>query len=208
MKDHVPGEYYFPTKALWLHIGSDGQNALYACDGTYKYPMEYGYLIEEGENRADDKSLYFVSDGKKAGITSIKNGNAEICLSSALSEGRNQIFDGVYLDCEIIDSKNYRTDNVVNKKLTFYLLDYDKIIGRAILRNRRFGDRIQLRGRSFTSSVKKLINEKIPPQERASLHFIEDDEGTIFAEKLGIAGRVAPDGDTRRFLRITVVRER
>ena len=56
--------------------------------------------------------------------------------------------------------------------------------------------------------VKKLINEKIPPQERASLHFIEDDEGTIFAEKLGIAGRVAPDGDTRRFLRITVVRER
>ncbi len=154
------------------------------------------------------RDLYFVSDGKKAGITSIKNGNAEICLSSALSEGRNQIFDGVYLDCEIIDSKNYRTDIVVNKKLTFYLLDYDKIIGRAILRNRRFGDRIQLRGRSFTSSVKKLINEKIPPQERASLHFIEDDEGTIFAEKLGIAGRVAPDGDTRRFLRITVVRER
>lgn len=68
VKDHVPGEYYFPTKALWLHIGSDGQNALYACDGTYKYPMEYKHLIEEGENRADDKYLYFVSDGITAKI--------------------------------------------------------------------------------------------------------------------------------------------
>ena len=92
----------------------------------------------------------------------------------------------------------------VHKNLTFYLLDYDKIIGRAILRNRRFGDRIQLKGRNFTSSVKKLINEKIPPQQRDSLHFIEDEQGLIFAENIGIAQRVAPDGNTRRLLKITV----
>ena len=153
------------------------------------------------------RDLFFVSDGKSAGLQTIKSDNTDKCLYTVLSEGLNSIFDGIFIKCEIFNRENYLSNNVVNKKLTFYVLDYDKIIGRAVLRNRRFGDRIQLRGRNFTSSVKKLINEKIPPQERSTLHFIDDDQGTIFAEKIGIAGRVAPDGDTRRFLRITVMRE-
>ncbi|MDE6539855.1 MAG: tRNA lysidine(34) synthetase TilS, partial [Ruminococcus sp.] len=85
-----------------------------------------------------------------------------------------------------------------------YMLDYDKIIGRVILRNRRFGDRIQLQGRNFTSSVKKLLNEKIPADERDTLHFLEDENGTIFAEKLGVAQRVAPDNNTVKLLKISV----
>ena len=61
-----------------------------------------------------------------------------------------------------------------------------------------------LKGRNFNSSVKKLINEKIPSAQRDALHFIEDEEGTIFAEDLGIAQRVAPDEMTKRFLRIHI----
>ena len=86
------------------------------------------------------------------------------------------------------------------------MLDYDKIIGRAVLRNRRFGDRIRLRGRNFSSSVKKLINETVPKELRDTLHFIEDDEGTLFAEYIGVAQRVAPDGNTKRLLKITIDR--
>ena len=52
----------------------------------------------------------------------------------------------------------------------------------SLVRSRKYGDKIQLCGRNFTSSVKKLINEKIAAEIRPSLHFIEDDEGTIFAE--------------------------
>ncbi|MDE6788050.1 MAG: tRNA lysidine(34) synthetase TilS, partial [Ruminococcus sp.] len=95
----------------------------------------------------------------------------------------------------------------VNKKLTFYLLDYDKIIGRTVVRNRKYGDRIRLSGRNFTSSVKKLINEKIPDSLRRSLHFIEDEKGTVFAENLGIAERVSPDENTKRLLKIYVIRK-
>ena len=88
--------------------------------------------------------------------------------------------------------------------LTFYLLDYDKIIGRVVVRNRKFGDRIQLRGRNFTSSIKKLINEKVPAAKRNTLHFMEDSIGTFFAENIGIAQRVAPDGNTKRYLIVSV----
>ena len=77
-----------------------------------------------------------------------------------------------------------------------------------MLRSRRNGDRIQLRGRDFRSSVKKLINENIPPAERRTLHFIEDSEGTVFAERLGIAQRVAPDGNTKRLFVISVVNDK
>ena len=84
------------------------------------------------------------------------------------------------------------------------MLDYDKIVGRVVVRNRRFGDKIQLKGRNFTSSVKKLINENVPAGQRSELHFIEDSEGTVFAEKIGIAQRVAPDDRTKRYLIISV----
>lgn len=43
---------------------------------------------------------------------------------------------------------------------------------------------------------------------RSTLHFIEDSEGTIFAEAVGIAQRVAPDKSTKRLLKITVKKER
>ena len=92
----------------------------------------------------------------------------------------------------------------INKKFANNLLDYDKIIGTLLLRNRKFGDRIQLCGRNFTSSVKKFINENISPAERLHLHFLEDDEGTLWAEKIGVAQRAAPNTSTTKFLCITI----
>ena len=94
----------------------------------------------------------------------------------------------------------------VNKNSTFYLLDYDKIRGRTVVRSRKFGDRIKLRGRDFTSSIKKMINEKIPAEKRRTLHFIEDEEGTVFAEMIGIADRAAPDENTVHFLKVCIKR--
>ena len=123
-----------------------------------------------------------------------------------LEIGTNRIFDNCELFCEIIECDNLKKIEAVHKKSTFYLLDYDKIKGRTILRSRRFGDKIRLSGRSFTSSVKKLINESIDAEIRPTLHFIDDEGGTIFAEMLGIAERVAPDEKTIRFLKISVNR--
>ena len=125
-------------------------------------------------------------------------------LVCELKFGINSIFQHRIVTVECISAENLGSAVPVNKSFTNYYLDYDKIIGRTFLRNRKFGDRIRLSGRGFTSSVKKLINEKIPPDKREFLHFIDDSEGTIFAEGLGIAERVTPDDNTLNYMKITV----
>jgi len=120
--------------------------------------------------------------------------------------GKNSIFDQCELICELVDCDNLKKIEAVHKKSTFYLLDYDKIRGRIIVRSRKFGDKIQLKGRNFTSSIKKLINERIETSLRPTLHFLEDEDGTIFAECIGIAERVSPDENTSKFLRISINR--
>lgn len=125
-------------------------------------------------------------------------------LSKPLIIGENSLFPDKILDCSIVNCDDLKKIDDVHKKLTFYHLDYDKIIGRAVVRNRRFGDKIQLPGRNFSSSVKKLINESVPPDMRDTMHFIEDEMGTIFAEHIGIAARVSPDPSTGRYLIVSV----
>lgn len=149
---------------------------------------------------------FFISDGDTARLEAIDTEKKNESVSAELQIGENCIFPGCTLVCELIECESLEKKGFLNKKLTFYLLDYDKIKGRAVVRNRKFGDRIKLQGKGFTSSIKKLINEKIPRDLRDTLHFIEDGEGTVFAEMIGIADRAAPDENTSRLLMITVRR--
>lgn len=152
------------------------------------------------------RNFYFISNGKTAEITRIDNKPPHTEISSELIIGENMIFPDKIMTCRIVNCDNLRKIENVHKNLTFYMLDYDKITGRAIVRNRKFGDKIKLCGRNFTSSVKKLINEKVPVNLRSSLYFIEDETGTIFAETIGIADRVKPDENTVHFLEINIKR--
>lgn len=59
---------------------------------------------------------------------------------------------------------------------------------------------MQLSGRGFTSALKKLIQANLPPERRRTAHVLADADGVIFAEGVGCAARVCPDGETRRLL--------
>lgn len=147
---------------------------------------------------------FLLSDENNLEIREIPSYNKHVDLSAYLVLGENKIFPDKIMFCTLNECENLKKIEDVHRNLTFYSLDYDKIIGRAIVRNRRFGDKIQLCGRTFNSSVKKLINETVPKEQRSSLHFIEDEAGTIFAEAIGIADRVKPDCDTVRILNIVI----
>jgi tRNA(Ile)-lysidine synthase len=127
-------------------------------------------------------------------------------VSMTLYIEKNQPIESCTVICELLDCENLKKIETVHKNSTFYVADYDKIRGRLIVRTRKFGDKIKLKGRNFTSSIKKLINERIPADERSDLLFIEDEDGTILAEKLGIAERIAVDDSTVRFLKISFIR--
>jgi len=148
-------------------------------------------------------NIYAVSDGNCLSVKKISK-PSHVEISAEFKLGSNSIFEGRTLTAELIRDKDLAYIKNVNTNLVIYLLDYDKIIGRAVIRNRRFGDKIKLIGRDFTSSVKKLISEKIPPECRDTLHFIEDEQGTILAEGLGVAQCAAPDENTVNYLKISI----
>lgn len=88
----------------------------------------------------------------------------------------------------------------VHKKFAKSCLDYDKIIGKAVIRNRLPGDRIQLVNRSFSSDLRKLMKQAFPAEKRSRAVIIADDRGVVFAEGFGASERVKVDGNTRRIL--------
>ncbi len=98
---------------------------------------------------------------------------------------------------------NQTEDGKINILFANDCIDYDKIKGQLYLRCRQRGDKIRLANRDFTSSVKQLLNAKIPREERDSLCFICDDDGLIFIEKIGVADRVKVEKSTKHILKIT-----
>ena len=110
-------------------------------------------------------------------------------IQMPLKNGRNFLFEGKCLTAEETDCGGT-------------LIDLDKVRGKIIVRNRRYGDRIRLSGRNFTSSVKKLLNENVPPEKRDTVYFLADDEGLIYAENFGVAERVKVTGETTRILSV------
>jgi tRNA(Ile)-lysidine synthase len=87
-------------------------------------------------------------------------------------------------------------------------VDYDKIKGVMFLCGRQPGQKMQLPGREFSSPLKKLVQAKVPPHRRKTVHLLKDDTGVVYAEYVGAAGSVSVDKTTRRFLRLEVEEKR
>lgn len=85
----------------------------------------------------------------------------------------------------------------VNKKFANSCLDYDKIKGEIVLRQRFPGDKIQLVSRDFKSDVKKLVKQAFNADNRDGTVILSDNEGVIMLERYGAANRVKIDEDTR-----------
>ena len=124
-----------------------------------------------------------------------------------LHEGENQIFSGFLVKARMVSWENMRNPLIVHKKLSKIHLDYDKIRGVILLRGRQYGDYVQFAGHRTVASVKKQIQKQVPPERRQNLHFLADEAGTIFAEFLGVAARVAPTAETTHVLELEIIQE-
>lgn len=141
----------------------------------------------------------------KGGKINIKYGVYAVCRKNTLSIMRTPQKCGETTLCEGENSIfPERTFSVETKNDGGGLIDADKIKGELILRGRRNGDRIQLAGRDFTSSVKKLLNEKVRADLRPFTHFLSDDEGLVYIENIGVADRVKTSENTVRSIYIKV----
>ena len=100
--------------------------------------------------------------------------------------------------------ENVNAEDIINKKLTFRYADYDRILNGVLLRNRLRSDRIKPIGSAHTRELRKLLQEKLPPEEREISAVIADEKGVVWAEHIGFDDRVKISADTKDFLKIEV----
>ena len=80
----------------------------------------------------------------------------------------------------------------INDLVLDNLIDCDTIYGNLILRTRNEGDKITLRKRRVTKSLKKLfIEEGIPASERNQIPVLADEKGIVWVFGFGVNKRNA-----------------
>lgn len=90
---------------------------------------------------------------------------------------------------------------------SIYFLDYGKIKNGLTFRCRSNGDKISLKKRGCTKTLKKLFNElAIPPEKRNSLVVLADELGVLLVEGVGVDSRVMPDSDTESVMIVKINR--
>lgn len=149
------------------------------------------------------KDIFAVCKNGHIKITSITK-DAEYDFEENVIAGENRFVcdKSVIISIKSCDFE-LSMDNV-HKKLTIDTLDYDKIQGDVILRNRRANDRIMLAGRDFHSSLKKLMNVSVPSEKRWCQAILCDDSGIIWVEGFGADQRVIPDKTTKKLFEIAI----
>ncbi len=140
-------------------------------------------------------NTYFVCKNNTLICEKIENNCENFVKSVEISENVSlyEIFDRK-IKVEILSITN------VNKNFTNNVMDCDKIIGKATLRGRCEGDKIQLVNRDFTSTVKKLFSSLFDEKTRKNRVVLADEEGVVFVEGAGCAERCKIDAETKRVL--------
>jgi len=95
--------------------------------------------------------------------------------------------------------------DIVNKKSTIYYADYDTIQGDIVLRNRLRNDVIRPVNSVHTKDLRKILQKKLPPEERKISAVLEDKNGIIWAEHAGIDNRVKTCEKTENYLIIEII---
>lgn len=125
---------------------------------------------------------------------------------SPLGEGATFFADAIIETYFINIDETNNLQNFLKQDLDYYL-DCDKIIGSVVVRSRISGDKITLKTRNCTKTLKKLFNElSVLPEKRNSVAVFADDKGVILVEGAGCDRRVAVTKETRKVMCLKIKR--
>ena len=100
---------------------------------------------------------------------------------------------------KIFTSTDSNSQSVNNFSIS-HTLDCDKISGKAVIRTRREGDFLRLKGRPL-KPLRKLMNELHIPSEKRDLYpIIADESGVICAVGIGVDERVSADNGSKNLI--------
>ena len=133
-----------------------------------------------------------------------KEAKEEISSQNIKNEGEYAFSSDKIVIISKAKSEKMNKAQIINKNSTTDLLDYDKIKGSIVLRNRLRADKIKTVGGKHTKELRKLLQEKLPIWEREKSAVVADELGVVWSEHFGIADRVKPDNNSENLLKIEI----
>ncbi|MCL2034991.1 MAG: tRNA lysidine(34) synthetase TilS [Oscillospiraceae bacterium] len=145
---------------------------------------------------------YFMADKKSFRLSRPKPVPGPFCIPIDLQGGKIQeiyVFSNKKLRIINTDYEYYEENIKYNRNLLKNAVDYDKIVGTAVIRQKHDGDKIRLTGRNCTKTLKKLFYEAgIPSPERGKILILSDGLGPVWIEGFGVAERCSVSGETSK----------
>lgn len=124
-----------------------------------------------------------------------------------LQQGRNCIYDGIYVEAEIILRTETEKFARIHTLFANSVLDYDIINGSAELHGRFPALSIRTAHRQHRISIKKWLNAEVPPAQRSRLHYLSDANGLLWVQGLGAAEHAAVTENTQNMLFLHIITE-
>lgn len=129
-------------------------------------------------------------------------------FSVPLEMGGNPLFLGKTVKIDLLDREKFEFFANIEKEGLKNAFDYDKIYGKAVIRQRIPGDAIKLKGWNHPHSFKKMLNQcKISLEERSRLAVICDEKGPLWLEGFGVRADALPDEQSVNIATICVLEE-
>ncbi len=111
-------------------------------------------------------------------------------------------FGDISVKCELFEGLN------INSLLANDSVDYDKIKGEPVMRPRKAGDKIKLKGRPEKSLKKLFCEMKIPCDMRENIPVIADANGVVCVLGVGCDCRVLCGQNTKRIINFSGVEKK
>ena len=144
----------------------------------------YSLTVPDGVQLKTDSSFLYITDSKT------KTPRLSVPIDGDVDR-RNRFFDTAV-------TVSFRQIGSLAEIPKGEAIDAEKLSGGLCLRSPQTGDRVTMRRRGCTKSLKKLYTEqKIPAAERTMIPVIADDRGVIWAKYAGADASRLPDSQTK-----------
>lgn len=123
-----------------------------------------------------------------------------------VKEGTFTVNTGITVAFTLTNYEQYKQIEKFDTKGLKNALDYDKIYGNLIFRQKRDGDKIKLAKTGMTKSLKKLFNEaKLSTWQRQNTPVLADESGVVWVSGFGADERAMVTEDTNKILTVSTV---